>query len=397
MTSSTQSTSCIDIITLPVRAPLSALVWLAKKVAALFVGYFVRIGVFMLGVYHEDWLKREIMELFKSGPRVDPTRLADSTEVLKTLGGIHSHLWTDDGAKIEYMLLRAIDVKAKIESLGGRWEEASDNSGTHSVITHDNPTPEWEAFAANVLRRMRWEEGTFAGVEGFCTATWAKAERPRGDAVLLLAAPANQCLGMMRKAIGQNLGFGLDVCVFNHRQGASEGGYYLDAEGVYDFLARSYEKVALAGSCLGASVLAHVRAKHPDSPFVAIKTFDSAERLLANQPSPAGWIAPLGIPSLQSDDPTICSRTDQDGFDIPHKFEKAENGAPTLIISVETDTTVAPGTHERLCAAAEQIGDVYECQFSPADRGVNGHTLAPLEDNKIFTWYQEHLILAING
>jgi hypothetical protein len=129
---------------------------------------------------------------------------------------------------------------------------------------------------------------------------------------------------------------------------------------------------------------------------VAIKTFDTAERLLANQPSIAGWLAPFGLSSLQSDDPTICSHTTQDGFDIPSKFQGEGTGAPSLIISVDTDTTVAPGTHEALIAAAEKIGGVFEYQFRPDDRDTNGHAFAPLEDPATFAWYQRHLILAIN-
>ncbi len=61
--------------------------------------------------------------------KLDPARLDDSRDLLKSLGGVNYTIETVDGAKVDAMYITAKKFRGAIESLGGQFKTKIDAKG----------------------------------------------------------------------------------------------------------------------------------------------------------------------------------------------------------------------------------------------------------------------------
>lgn len=415
---STALTSIGYVICTPPRLVVNTILWVIEKIKQVFrqcIGYFVRISVFMFGVYHESGTKAQIMEWFKQSPcdtrqrhGFDRDRLNRSIAILEALGGMRTTLYPEDkDATVDCMVMRYQDLKASIEKKGGRWIEHQLGEETLEIITEDptKTSSEWKKFSEETLSKMGWEETTIGDKRAFITARWNKDEkRPKEGLCFLRSHSPTQSYAMERKYIGKHIGLHADVCLYDYRgtvesQGeASEGGYYLDIKAVYTFLKKMGYKASdiwATGFCLGGAVAAALKQMyHREGLNLAIEnSFDSMEKVMGNQVWPASFLGPFALPEIQSQNSAITSRVSQDSFDTVGKLQSLSSKAgKVVVIATDSDKTLAPDAHNNLFNAAQKCSDASLLVFRSPDPTKNGHSLDPLFDAKI--WKQFTAILA---
>lgn len=403
-----------EIICTPIYVvtfPLRYLIDKVKLVFQKFLGFFLRITIFMHGVYNDSWLTRQIVELYKSGCErsrapFDAKRLESSRSVFKNLGAEIKFATTPDGNEVEYCHIKYENVKKKIEEKGGKWVELPVQSTVGpkesvEVIYSDKPTKEWEDFSKNVLSRMGWKEIVLdiAGkkIPAFQTAKWNEdQQRPEEKQCFLRSHSPTSSWAAERSYTGMHLGLHADLCLYDYRgtynsKGTpSEGGYYSDIETIYQTMRAHYptKKIWSSGFCLGGAVAISLLKAHNDEGLnlVTENTFDKIEKVVNRYPWPFRALGRFALPQIQAN---VRSKVPQDFFNSVGKLESlspAKDAGTRIIINSHPDTMMEEDAKHKLCSAAQKSGKTF--QFVHTGHGhKNGHSLNPLDDPKIWEGY----------
>lgn len=409
----------------PVHIVLSPVTWALSKVSAcfaLFLGSLVRIGVFSFGEWQRSWFKNKIIEAYSGGfwallgnSRWSDERLERSFQLLTDIGGERQTTTTQDGMKIDTMHIRYQNVKACIEKNGGIIRKSvpvSKSDGTYTIhrfsgeeyvdmIIPKEGAAEWESFYQSTLHHFKLEKASIVlengkTVQGFITNHWEKKNTPRpkeGQCFLRCNSPT-ESYAMAKADIMRRIFLGQDVFCFDYRgtwksEGIpSEGGYYLDAEAVFEKAQKLYrhDQIWIDGFCEGGAVANYLFTKYQGLGINLFmqNPFDTMSNVLSQQAS----FAPLGIDGIKSGDPAIEALVHEDGFDNLRKLEKlagCEKKGCAIIISTDTDRIVGPDAHRHVVEAMRKVAAVtFEIVFSPEDRISDGHRRDVLADRK--TW-----------
>jgi dienelactone hydrolase len=196
---------------------------------------------------------------------------------------------------------------------------------------------------------------------------------------------------MNRTEILRHLFAGHDVLAWDPRGTAestgeaSEGGYYLDVDVVYHYaVANGYrpEKIYAFGFCKGAACAAHLKKKYHHLGLNAVLSnpYTSMKGVVENY----GWLGRLasrfGLKAIQSTDPAITHRVEQDYFDNVNKLRNLpHSNGKLIVIHTKTDNMMPYASAERLFDAFNYAGPIFEIVHFHPDPKANGHMLPPDE------------------
>lgn len=409
---------------------------LIKKIQAACTyvfGYFVRIGVFMIGERNIRGAEG-IMQFYRwcNGERVEPfdhSRLTKSKQVLESIGGREYTVTpSDNTASVRYMLLTYQDFVAKITAAGGSIQDIAaipagerayseiPSSETHArkvkltvIRTPAQPTPEWELFAASLVKmnyrkvEIRSGGNTFQSYVTF-EAPFDEQESPGNqDQCVLHCHTARRSYAMDRKYIGKILGAKLNICVFDYRNTwestgyPTEGGYYLDARAVMERLYRTHgyqiPKIWATGFCAGGAIATSLKAEyHTQGINLSLdNTPASMASTIQNQPWPLSLLGRLGLDAIMSTDPAITSLVRQDCLNSLGKLQAlphytGRQGGISVIMYSTNDTTLPLNDGPRMACAAQRIGRCYTMTRDIPD-GEDGHLVDAVDDPYIWRNY----------
>jgi len=416
----------------PVRLVARPLLWIIEKarmIFQVFVGYFVRIGVFSFGEWNHSFIKRKIIELYKGDfcdlhghSHFDPMRLKQAFAMLKNVGGKRFEIKSKDGTKLDAMHLRYVDIKAKIKEHGGKIVDALPVSIENRLIRapdtppiyHENrsspkeyvdvilpniPGKKWDSFCEKTLLgiglenvQVKLRNGQV--VDAFVVKHWdeKRPTRPKPGQCFVRSNSPTESFAMAKRDIMRRI-FGTkgDALCYDYRgtwkSGGkpSEGGYYLDAETIVEHaankLAYDWHDIWAEGFCLGGAVAIHLKKKYHDKGINIFlqNSFDKMLHTLQNQMFPANWLAQLGLDEVRSRSPEVIAQTEQDGFDSIDKVDrlrgKTKQGV-SIVFNTTTDTTVDSHSHARLAAKLDRICQrTFAINYEPADKSRNGHRI----------------------
>ncbi|MDN3506659.1 MAG: hypothetical protein P0S96_05470 [Simkaniaceae bacterium] len=416
----------------PVRLVARPLLWTIAKVRAaaqIFVGYFVRIGVFSFGEWNHSFIKRKVIELYKGDfcdvqgrGHFSPIRLEQAFAMLCAIGGKRFDIESKDGTKLDAMHLRYVDVKAKIEEHGGKIVDSFPVSiDTHltrspatpplynesrsspkeyvDIILPNKPGEKWDDFSQKILMGMGLEnvqvklrDGEV--VDAFIVKHWdeRRPTRPKpGQCFVRSNSPTESYAMAKRDMMRRIFGTKGDVLCYDYRgtwksEGKpSEGGYYLDAETMVEKAANdlgyAWRDIWAEGFCLGGAVAVHLKKKYHDKGinlFVQ-NSFDKMLHTLQSQVFPANWLAGLGLNETHSRSPAVIAQTEQDGFDSIAKLDGLKTGSKdgvSIVFNTTTDTTIDARSHAALASRLDGIcKKTFAINYEPTDKSRNGHRL----------------------
>ena len=415
----------------PIRLVAKPLLWVVAKIRGIFqiiFGYLIRIGVFSFGEWNRSFIKRKIIELYKGGCydthdrlSFDPLRLEQAFAILENIGGIRYNTHSKDGTKLDAMIIRYQDVKAKIEEHGGKIVDAvpisindvrhegketltlcreNHNRPQHHVdmILPDKPGEKWDNFYEKNLLNLGLEKADIElkngeRVDGFILNYWddKKPLRPKqGQCFVRCNAPTESYPMAKRDIMRRVLGIKNDVLCFDYRgtwksEGVpSEGGYYLDAETMVEQAANEFgydwKDIWADGFCLGGGVAMHLKRKYHDkgiNVFVQ-NTFDTMLHTLQCQVFPSNLLAKFGINEIRSRDPYICAKTEQDSFNSVGKLKKLRNKEKqgvSIVYNTDTDTTIDKRSYPHLAAGLDRVSKkTFSVFFNHPNKKKNGHS-----------------------
>lgn|GEM_PF-3270726 len=416
----------------PVRLVARPLLWTIAKVQTVlqvFVGYFVRIGVFSFGEWNHSFIKRKVIELYKGdfcdirGHRhFSPLRLEQAFAMLRSIGGKRFNVESKDGTKLDAMHLRYVDIKAKIEEHGGKivdclpvsMEKHLTRSPTTAPLYHEDrstpkeyvdiilpnkPGEKWDKFCQKTLLGMGLENVQVKlrngqVVDAFIVKHWheRRPTRPKPGQCFVRSNSPTESYAMAKRDIMRRI-FGTkgDALCYDYRgtwkSGGkpSEGGYYLDAETIVEEAANNlgydWHDIWAEGFCLGGAVAVHLKKKYHDKGINLFiqNSFDKMYHTLKSQVFPVNWLAHLGLHEVRSRSLDVIAQTEQDSFDSVGKLEslkgKAKEGV-SIIYNTTNDTTVDAHSHTRLSTLCDLVSRrTFSINYEPADKSIDGHRL----------------------
>lgn len=199
---------------------------------------------------------------------------------------------------------------------------------------------------------------------------------------------------MDRKLIGQHLAAGYDITVWDPRGTAestgtpTEGGYYLDAEAVFEEIARQVpiNRIYVTGFCEGAAIAAHLKKTYHERGvhFVASNPYTSMTEVVQSY-GPIGRMgAHFGMKALQHPNCNIV----QDGFDNIAKLQNLPHSdGKCILIHTDTDTMMPRGSVSKMITAFDHAGPVHEILRVHPNPKENGHLQPPTHDLAVWNRY----------
>jgi hypothetical protein len=396
-----------------------------NKLGLLLWGRAVRICVFQLGEYGRFSILRKIIQRYEKKPRINVREADYYLKILEELGGVRNQKRTDDDlAIIEYMILTNENLEKVVNDKGGEWKKLrlsclDENICSYKIDENANeifnvifckediPSQEWNRFYIRVMKELKWDEITIVDERGINKKAYVtyKGEIGEGNSkkCFLRCHSPGRSYPMEMKYIGLHLGIKSNVCVFDYRGTynsygkPSEGGYYLDADAVFNELIQYYDydtkNIWVTGFSLGGAVAAYIKMKyhHLGVNYIGENTFCSLKELLFMQCWFADFAGNLGLPSILSHDSEITSLVKQDYFDTREKFKKLENsgkfGGTVIVVSTEGDNIVPKEEAEKLCLSAGRFGKSYHLVCNKKDDIHDGHMDRPVEDSNVWEKY----------
>jgi len=245
------------------------------KIPPIFIQKILRVPVYRLAL--NDLVSRIIRAVYVFFSRVfgnkvgsfkpfDPKIAQKSLDRFVALGANVEFVTPRDGkGKVQMMTFSAQDLEAKIVSKGGIWEKRTiEGKEVFAIVPPEKETGEWRDLREK-LSHFHWRE-----VEGMLI-TCEEAEKVNGSNCFLYAGSTSSAFAAHWKRAGFYLGAKQDLCFFdngniwkNEGRPVSEGGFYLEAEAVYEKLRAKYslDQLWVGGSCGGAPVAAYLKWRH---------------------------------------------------------------------------------------------------------------------------------------
>lgn len=371
--------------------------WISNKIKAIaeaVFGYILRIVTFQLGEIKGRgayWIMR-IYQRLTSDPReekpFDPARLKASKDLLIQFGGVESVVIPRDGqAKIHCMILKSSDFLNTFEKMGSKFIDVNYKGHRRKALL--DPPSEIRKFTHH-RTQITLEDGTIKEA----VLLPESPETPHKPMIFYCHSPG-QSMSMARKYLWLHLAAGYDVTIWDPRgtaesEGrASEGGYYLDAEAVFQHtLSQGYEipRIYIYGFCEGAAVAAHLKRKYHEQGvhYIAGNPYTSMKDVVEG----FGWLGRIGarhgLKALQ--DPNL--KVEQDGFDNVAKFtDLPRSNGKFIFLDTDPDTMMPRGTVQKLCATIGKAGPHFQITRTLPTSTGNYHTQQPHERCEI-TWHR---------
>lgn len=392
---------CHNVADTLIFAPLRYIAEKVRNVAEAIFGYLLRIVTFQLGemrVAGAYTVMRLYQRLFSYDPReekpFDPERLAQSKNFLLSFGGVEG--WAqaaDGGSNVHYITFKSADFFAKFAELGSHPIDVSYDGRARRVLI--DPPEELAAKFYFPIINVTLLDGTVhrgALLPDKC----ASANPPH---ILNFHSPGRS-MCMDRKFVGQCLGAGYDITISDQRGTAestglpSEGGYYLDAEAVYQAIVDRGvrpDQIYASGFCEGAAIAAHIKEKyhHLGVHFIASNPYTSMREVVEGYGCLGRLAIRYGEQSLK--DPNIQIR--QDCFDNEAKLKNLpESEGKCVFIHTDTDDMMPHGSVSRMIAAFGHAGPVHEILRIHPNPKENGHLQPPYEDPLVWRRFVQVVI-----
>ncbi len=386
-------TICQAILETPIRI----YDWTARKVKELaeaVFGYIVRIVTFQMGERHRPlaaWIMRAFQKI-NSDPReekpFDPERLERSTKFLISYGGVEVQLRSQN-ASVHAMTLKSEDFFNALADKGATIETLP-YQGHYRRMLLNPPIQDVEKFYLELI------DITIGGVEQKAVLLPSRCDITQPPHILHSHSPGRS-MCMDRKFIGLHLAAGYDITIWDPRGTAestgipSEGGYYLDAEAVFNWVRSqgvSSDRIYASGFCKGAGIAAHLKKKfHAEGVhFIASNPYTSIEEVIKGYGFVGRLGAKYGLKAIQ--DPSL--NVEQDYFNVVKKLASLDrhySGGKAIFIHTDTDQMMPPNTVEQLKTAFGDAGLVREILRKHPDPEANGHMQPPYEDPAVWNRY----------
>jgi hypothetical protein len=383
----------------------------------------LRVCVFQLGEYKKFSILRKIIQRYEKKPHFTLKEIDYYLKILEEIGGEKNKKRTEDGlAIIEYMILRAENIKRKIKEKGGIWKEVkaeliSDDEYSlnpkgdpiHVIYRpFDDTSEEWKVFFSHILKEMGWKKITLIDENkqkksAYITSYNYFSSQQEKICFLRCHSPGRS-FPMETIYIGSHLGIGCDICLFDYRGTynstgrPTEGGYYLDADSVFNELIQSYnydpKNIWVTGFSLGSSVAAFIKKKyhHLGVNYIAENAFSSLEKLISSQNWFIAILGKAGLGSIESKKKEITSIVEQDHFNTLGKCQYIEKldvdvKSTVIVIHTDQDSIVPKDSSILLYKSAKRFGFAYHLIHKKENKNNEGHMERPLEDHKIWAEY----------
>lgn len=366
-----------------------------QKICETIFGYILRIITFQLGEMKRAgaYIIMRIYQRLSSDPReekpFDPKRLDESKQFLIQFGGIESVVEpADQGAQIHLMTFKSADFFNTFRARGSVLFDVIHHGRRRRVLL-DPPLQDAAKFYLPIID-IRMHDGTLK--KGALLPESPPTAHP--PHILHCHSPGRS-MCMDRRFLGLHLAAGYDVTIWDPRGTVdstgtpSEGGYYLDAEAVFQSLINQnipHNRIYVSGFCKGAAVAAHLKRKfhHLGVHFIASNPYNSMKDVVEGY----GWMgkiaAHFGLQALQ--DSTL--NIPQDYFNNQEKLRNLPRSeGKCVFIHTDTDKLMPPATVQKLIDIFGEAGPVHEILRAHPNPKENGHLQPPYEDPIIWRRY----------
>ncbi len=396
------------LLPVPALAPHRYLSDKIKAVLRRVFGFLLRVLLFQVGERNRKGagcvIRTHHHLTCDPNPPLNLERLKQSQAYFEAICGqeiAHTVQASDGLAEVHLLHLRSSVFWANVENMGGRrCDYEVKNSANETVCT--------EVIACGdnaeliVLLKKFFFEIQIKTIEGKELSVALLPKRPllpAGETLVVdvCHSPGRSML-MERRIAGLHIAW-CDVCLWDPRGTIdstgtpSEGGYYLDAEAVYQHLAQSYrpDQIYLLGYCGGAATAAYVKKLHHADGvhFIAQNPFHNLKAALEKFPKPFSSLGIMSIDAIKSKDEATRALVVEDGFDIVEKFKglTASKGK-FVIIHTDTDKMMPKEAVPEILKIAKATGSyVIPILRIHPDRKANGHMQPPVEDPKVWEQY----------
>lgn len=372
--------------------PVRALLEKVRQIAAAIFGYLLRIITFQLGEIKVcgAYPIMRIYQRLSSDPKdekpFDPQRLEQSKNFLIQFGGVESVVRPADGGAEEIHLM-TFQSQAFFNAFRARGAVPMNVSyeGRARKVLLDAVDADAAKFYFPMID-IRMFDGTMR------KGALLPESVPNGAQPHILHCHSpGRSMCMDRRFIGQFLGAGCDLTIWDPRGTAdstgtpSEGGYYLDADMVFQHVSQNtpLNHIYVSGFCEGAATAAYLKKLYHDLGvhFIASNPYTSMKDVVEGY----GWFgrmaARCGLAALQ--DPNI--NVPQDYFDNVAKLRNLPRSqGKCIFIHTDTDTMMPRGTVQKLIDAFNNAGPVHEILRVHPNPNENGHLQPPYEDPMVW-------------
>lgn len=369
--------------------------WICDKITAVarsIFSYLVRIVVFQLAEMNAPgaFFIMRIYQRLSSDPReerpFDPNRLAESKNLLIRFGGVETIVQAaDGGSQVHCMTFKSTDFFAQFRALGSEPIDIVHEGRKRRALL--NPPPETSKFYFDLID-IQLEDGRL--VKGALLPESPVLQGPPPMIVHFHSPGRSMC--MDRKLVGKYLAAGYNLTISDQRGTgestgrATEGGYYLDAEAVFQHVRdQGYEpnRIYVSGFCEGAAIAAHLKKKfhRQGVHFIAGNPYTSMKEVIESHGCLGRLGSRFGIAALQ--DPNL--NVSQDYFDNVKKFHNLPRSqGKFILVHTDNDTLMPRGTVSRLAAAIDRAGPIHEILRVHPKPKENGHVQPPWEDDLVW-------------
>lgn len=389
---------------------------LIEKLIRKVFGFILRLSVFQLGEYQYP-LSYYLMRLFQivnCDPReragINLKRLEESKNLLRSFGGIEGIVYPEDGeAEIHYMSFTPERALARIREMGGekrkaKWIDSEGKVEWRDAIFPATPIPS-EQFHRLVYDLKKFglpfyeqlEDSNGAIQPAFILPEGPQTKEGETPCILRLHSPGRGMV-MDRKFLRWVFA-GCSAYIMDPRgtlesRGTpSEGGYYLDADAVFKKILRDghpYEQIYVSGYCEGAAIGAWLIKKyhHLGIHFIAENPFNSLYDMVKGYNRLGKWTANYIFPEILSHEPSIISKTSQDGFNNETKLRGlAPSKGKFILMHSHCDRTNPPDSIQKLeKAIGNEAGPLYIYQRIHPNPRFDAHMQPPSECEKAWKW-----------
>lgn len=358
-----------------------------RQIAEAIFGYLLRIITFQLGEMkvRGAYLIMRIYQRFSSDPReerpFDSQRLEQSKSFLAQFGGVESVVRSaDGGAEIRLTTFKSEDFFNAFRARGSLPIDITHEGRSRRALLDVSENDAAKFYLPMIDIRM--PDGTMRR-----GALLAESVPPGPSPHILHCHSPGRSKDMDRRLVGQLLGAGCDLTIWDPRGTvdstgvASEGGYYLDADAVFQQIQQNTptNRIYVSGFCEGAAMAVYLKRRYhhlgihliASNPYTSMRDVVKGYGLL-------GWFGVrYGLKALQ--DPSIA--VPQDCFDNVEKLRNLPRSeGKAIFIHTDTDRMMPRGTVQKLIEAYNNAGPVHEILRIHPNPKENGHLQPPYED-----------------